>query len=137
MARFASEVVVLEWCVVDAGLERESIRTIVGTVEKCRGLGSGVDGAEWEELLREMRRVWCGHWVGWASVDEGGSMEYGGLDGGGRGKLAGRKEELMVGKIVVTERTGEGEDDLVSREVLAENVAVEYEKMRAEMRGEK
>ncbi|KAF2447500.1 hypothetical protein P171DRAFT_509762, partial [Karstenula rhodostoma CBS 690.94] len=130
LTRFAAEVVVLEWCVVDAGLEAEAVRTVVGTIEKCRGLGRGVHRGEFEEVLEETRRVWVGHWMGWASVDEGGSVEYGVLSGSGAG-------ELMVGRMVVTEKTGDAEEGLIEREVLADRVVVEYARVRAEVCGEK
>ncbi|KAF9740552.1 hypothetical protein PMIN06_001600 [Paraphaeosphaeria minitans] len=167
LVRFANEVVVGEWCVADAGLDAEAVKVVVQTVEMCRALGRGVHAVEWERVLGEVRRGWCGHWVQWASVDEGGRVEYGAWEGGSgpglldttaksllvrlrlapvalarfpRGPSSRSSDKLslspmMVGRMVLTRRTENGEEEMIERGVLAERLAGEYERVRSELRG--
>ncbi|KAK7193448.1 hypothetical protein DPSP01_000011 [Paraphaeosphaeria sporulosa] len=161
LVRFANEVVVGEWCVADAGLDTSAIRVLVQTVETCRALGRGVNAAAWDVVLESVRRAWVEHWVEWASVDEEGRTEYGVLlESGGREEATYTKSRLvrlrlvpdvlvrfphgpssnklsssiMVGRMVLTRRTEDGEEEMVEGHALAERVAGEYERVRAEIR---
>ncbi|KAJ4353415.1 uncharacterized protein N0V89_005144 [Didymosphaeria variabile] len=134
ITRFVTEIIILEFYCVNAGLGDEAIKAVIRTVDRCYFLAKSIDAAWHEDILRRKRKEWMSHWLEWASFDELGRLEYGpvhGTEGGTEDTPA----NLMFGKTVMLIRTDDGQDVLLDAELLAEHVRADYEGLRMAILG--